>query len=190
MSFSHYHPREYRFIEWMSASNGKQCYSVVGPGASLTAQVRANDSFTPSTLTTNTSLTVYGVQINGWIFAEETGEPGDSPACNTSSPSSCNGALDTGDKIGIGVGVGMGVIGLATLAAGLLMMRRARNTRRPAPETHSSELLTQANLQLRETSWGPAVAQGTRGEHDKPVGVRYGAPPSELPNPPGELESR
>lgn len=161
----------------------------MGPGIALTAQIRLGDSsFTPTTLTTNATTTVYGVQINGWIFAEETGEPGPPSACNTSLVSSCKGALDTGGKIGIGIGVVMGVIGLATLAAGLLMMRRGRNTRRPTPEAPGSELLTQANFQLQETSWAPTVAQGTHGDHGNAGGIRFGPPPSELPNPPGELE--
>lgn len=141
-------------------------------------------------VTTNTTTYVYAVQINGWVFAEETGRPGHTSASNMSSCSFNDGSLDTGDKIGIGIGVGMGVIGLAILAAGLFMMRRARRTRRQAPEAPSSEPFTHQGSQQQETPWGPTEGPGTRDGHGTTAGIKYGRPPSELPNSSNELPSR
>lgn len=156
----------------------------------MTVEILTNSSFSRTTVTTNATTWAYAVQINGWVFAEETGQPGPTSASNMSSCSFNDGALDTGDKIGIGIGVGMGVIGLATLAAGLIMMRRSRRTRRHASEAPSSELLTHQGLQLQQTPWGPTESPETRDGHGTTAGIKYGRPPSELPNLPNELHSR
>lgn len=137
-------------------------------------------------MTTNDTTKVYAVQINGWVFAEETGQPG----TNMSSCSSDDGKLDSGDKIGIGIGVGMGVIGLATLVAGLLMMRRARRARQHATEAPGPDVFTHQSWQLQETPWGPTVSPGIRDSHGTTGGIKYGPPSSELPNQPNELPGR
>ncbi len=84
-------------------------------------------------------MTVVGVQINGWNFAEETAAPRPSAGsatlvANTQAASadlsSREGPLGTSAKIGIGVGVSLAVTGLAALGVGLLMMYRARKAAR------------------------------------------------------------
>ncbi|KAI7781222.1 hypothetical protein LA080_015139 [Diaporthe eres] len=121
------------------------CPIEVGSGTVLSYQsVNSCSELGSTTLTTNETATVFAIQINGWTFGQEVDDADSTPTPNTTSCSSdCNGALDTGDKVGIGIGVGMGVIGLATMVAGLLMMRRARKAR-GTPQT-APERLTQAH---------------------------------------------
>ena len=99
-------------------------------------------SWTTTTTTADAEMTIHGVQINGWNLDERltaaTPSAGSYTPAGTGnskiSSSDGGGSLSNPVKIGIGVGVSLGVIGLAALGVGLLMMyrsRRAARARRP-----------------------------------------------------------
>jgi hypothetical protein len=105
-----------------------------------------------NTSTIPSQTPIYGIQVNGWVFAEETGTAtGSSNACTATTTVDGGAALvgdadpglTSGAKAGIGVGVAMGVIGLLSLLAGVWMMMRARRRERAlggqyGPEHHGN----------------------------------------------------
>lgn len=173
--------RDYIFSTWFDWGSPHQCYSVVGSGTAITYYT-SNDSkqWAATTLTTNTTTTVYAGHINGWIFAEETGSAECAASKSDKSSSTGSGALSTGDKIGIGIGVGMGVVGLATLAVGLFMMRRARGLHHPRQQ--QGQKLQQQQPMTHEDGLVWKSASSNPGTHpdSAAAGARYVAPPSEL----------
>ncbi|KAG8162867.1 hypothetical protein KVR01_007345 [Diaporthe batatas] len=184
-------PSEFTFSSWRQAGTIGECFSRVDPGVVITFQTRnSNKEWSPTTTTFNSSARVLAVQINGWIFAEETGTPSSSTASTpssstasgTSSCSSHNGALYNSNMIGIGVGVGMGVAGLMALAAGVFMMRRSRKVQRPTRA--SMEQHMQADPPMQETYALPSghIRTELHGGHGMAVENRYKAQPSELPD--------
>lgn len=130
-------------------------------------------------LTTNTTTTVWAAHINGWVFAEETGSPECTAMAPNTSSAPGDGALSAGDKIGIGIGVGMGVVGLATLAVGLFIMRRARrfhHSRHQQVQQQQQQHTTQKDV----PGWHSASVYPGANSDGAAVGDRYVAPPSEL----------
>lgn len=94
-----------------------------------------------TTLSISTNTPIYGIGVNGWVFAKETAAgTGASSACTATATTTVGRAADstdaadpgltTGARAGIGVGVAMGVIGLLSLLAGIWMMMRARKRER------------------------------------------------------------
>lgn len=130
-------------------------------------------------MTTNTTTSVIAVHINGWIFAKVTGSSEASIGASISSCPSGDGSLSTGDAVGIGVGVGLGVIGLATFAAGLFMMRRSKKIQKKAPA--APEVSTNYDPRLQGTSGTPFTYPGSHGGYSAEVEGNYKAPASELP---------
>ncbi|KAG6366697.1 hypothetical protein INS49_000876 [Diaporthe citri] len=173
-------PPGYNFASWADQGTAMQCYSVVGSGTAITYHTRNNyKQWVATTLTTNTTKTVYGVHINGWVFAEETGSPESTAMASSTSLATDDGALSTGDKIGIGIGVGMGVAGLAALAVGLFMMRRAKRFHHPRHQ-QERQLQQQQTTQKDGPGWRSASAPPGAHRDSAAVGDRYVAPPSEL----------
>jgi hypothetical protein len=77
----------------------------------------------------NTSTTVIGAHINGWIFAEQTPTPAAPTVTVSVAPvryfpifSSITSAVV------FGIGVALAVVGLVVMAAGLVIMRRLKKT--------------------------------------------------------------
>jgi hypothetical protein len=177
--------RGYTFANWYTFGIPGQCYSEVQPGVILTYQT-SNDrkEWDPTTLTANTTTSVLAIHVNGWIFAAETGSSDSSQQNSTSSCPTDSGSLSTGDAVGIGVGVGLGVVGLATLAIGIFMMRRSRMIQRRTQT--APRLSTRADPRSGQRSYGPhseLESHGGYGSYGTGVGdVRYKAPPSELPS--------
>ncbi|KAJ0110164.1 hypothetical protein J7T55_000596 [Diaporthe amygdali] len=173
-------PSGYTFKTWQTFGNPGECYSQVDSGVVLTVQT-SNDQkeWSPTTVTTNTTTSVIAVHINGWIFAEETGSSEPSPEASTSSCPSDDGSLSTGDAVGIGVGVGLGVIGLATFAAGLFMMRRSKKIQKKAQV--APEVSMHNDPRLQGTSGTPYTYPGSHGGYSAEVEGNYKAPASELP---------
>lgn len=120
--------REYTFGQWKQPGNVGQCYSDVASGDILTIYTPdSKKSWVPATRQINSSTTVIGAHINGWIFAEKT--PAPTPAAPTPTESvlpSCSSGGNDNSAIVFGVGVALAVVGLVMLAAGLVVMRRAR----------------------------------------------------------------
>lgn len=73
----------------------------------------------------NSSTTVIGAHINGWIFAEQTPTPA-APTATESIPPACSSGNTTNSAIVLGIGVALAIVGIVVLAAGLLVMRRSR----------------------------------------------------------------
>lgn len=173
-------PRGYTFNTWQTYGTPGQCYSEVDPGVTFTVQTsNERKEWSPTTLTTNTTTSVLAVHINGWIFAAETGSSDSAPANSTSSCSTNSGSLSTGDTVGIGVGVGLGVVGLATLATGIFMMRRSKTIQRR--EQVAPRLSHHADSRLRGR-YGPHSELESHGGYGFAAENRYKAPPSELPS--------
>ncbi|KAI7789059.1 hypothetical protein LA080_005163 [Diaporthe eres] len=128
---------------------------------------------------TCTTTTVSAVHINGWVFTEETGSPECTTMVSNTSSATGDGALSNGNKIGIGIGGGMGIVGLATLAAGLFMMRRARRVHHPRQQQEQQQQQQQAT-QKDGPGWYSASAHPGAHRDSAAVGDRYVAPPTEL----------
>lgn len=140
----------YTFAGFFARGVTGECYTKAEAGKVIKYAVRdESQNWQRSTTTLETATTLAGVQINGWVFASQTATAtGSVPGSNSAtcapasnSVSSCpatNEGLTAGAKAGIGVGVALGVVGLATLAAGLFMMRR----RRPNNITYTSAELS------------------------------------------------
>lgn len=127
--------RGYTFASLLGNGNTGQCVSNLDAGQVITYAVEdqgGNWIITTQIILSRT--TVAGIQVNGWVFAQETSTASTACAAATvtvdglpaSTASSTDNGLSSGAKAGIGVGVALGVIGLLTLLAGLWMMRRAR----------------------------------------------------------------
>lgn len=172
--------RGYTFNTWQSFGSAGQCYSEVDPGVTLTVQT-SNElkEWGPTTLTINATTSVLAVHVNGWIFAAETGGADSSPATNTSSCPSGNGSLSTADTVGIGVGVGLGVVGLATLATGIFMMRRSKTIHK---RTQAASRLSAHSVHRPQRKYGPHSELESNGDYSMAMETRYKAPPSELPS--------
>ena len=171
--------RGYTFGNWATFGVPTQCYSEVQPDNTFTYQTsNERKEWSPTTLTTNTTTSVYAIHINGWVFAGETGSSDSSQPNSTPSCPKRNRSLTTGDTVGIGVGVGLGVIGLVTLAIGIFMMRRSKTIQRRAQST--PRLSTHAYPFQR--SCGPHSELESHGGYGIEVENRYKAPPSELPS--------
>lgn len=90
-----------------------------------------------STVIQDFGSSVYGFQVNGYVFQATTTAPTTSSTntgptttqASTGTPHSSS--LSQGTKIGIGVGVSLGVIGLLSLLAALFLVRRYRRKRQP-----------------------------------------------------------
>lgn len=173
-------PRGFTFNTWQTYGTPGQCYSEVDPGFTFTVQTsNERKEWSPTTLTTNTTTSVLAAHINGWIFAAETGSSDSAPENGTPSCPTDSGSLSTGDTVGIGVGVGLGVVGLATLAAGIFMMRRSRTIQRRAQA--APRFFTHADPQPRR-NYGPHSELESHGGYGMAMENRYKAPPSELPS--------
>lgn len=120
--------REYTFGQWKQPGNVGQCYSDVASGDILTIYTPdSKKSWVPATRLINSSTTVIGAHINGWIFADQTPTPTPGASTATGSvPTSCSFGGNNNSAILFGIGVALAVVGLVVLAAGLVIMRRAR----------------------------------------------------------------
>lgn len=192
----------------MPAGVARQCYSDVSAAALVVVHTRVEcDKWTQATMQINTSPTIWGAHINGWVFAAEqtaatpqssetTSQlPGTisppsetisqssqvmSQSSGTISPpcSSCNSSnSDNTKSIGIHVGGSLAAVGLATLIAGLIMMRRSRKILRAA--RHGEEVPKDAD----------SLQQDSRSSHERPVSPAGDGPHARQPygKPAGEL---
>ena len=122
--------RDYTFSQWKSPGSPGQCYSEVASGDTLTVYTSdSTKSWAPFTRRMNTSTIVIGAHINGWIFAEQTSTPA-VPTVTASVTPSCSSSSISGSTstIVFGIGVALAVVGLVVLAAGMLIMRKLRQT--------------------------------------------------------------
>lgn len=118
--------REYTFAQWKQPGNIGQCYSDVASGDILTVYTTdSSKNWVAATRQINSSTTVIGAHINGWIFAEETPTPAAPTATEFLRPS-CSSGSNTKSAIMFGFGVALTVVGAVVLAAGLVVMRRSR----------------------------------------------------------------
>ncbi|KAK2610201.1 hypothetical protein N8I77_003651 [Diaporthe amygdali] len=186
-------PSDYTFRTWKPPGSIGQCFSMVSPGAVFTFY-EGFSGWKKTNLSFSETSSIAAVHVNGWTFAEETGEPGSpGPAESTCAPG--NGALGNGDIIGIGVGAAMGCIGVMTLAAGLIMMRRSRRARRTPITTLSTIEAPKVTSVWREGRYGrrsglDAGSLHQRHELDQgPPGELHGDDPY-TNGVPTELESR
>lgn len=125
-------PREYSFAEWKSPGDIGQCYSEIASGDILTVYTSNSEKkWAPFTRTMNVSSIVFGAHINGWIFADQTPTPA-APTVTVSMQSARSSATfsSTTSAVVFGIGVALAVVGVAMMAAGLVIMRRLRKTLR------------------------------------------------------------
>lgn len=125
-------PREYAFGKWKSPGDIGQCYSDVASGDILTIYTSDSEkSWAPFTRTMNTSTTVIGAHINGWIFADQTPTPAAPTVTVSMPPARSSGVTNsTASDVVFGIGVALAVVGVVVMAAGLVIMRRLRKTLR------------------------------------------------------------
>lgn len=215
--------RGYLFVDWKPAGVARQCYSDVSADALVVVHTRVEcDKWIQATTQLNTSPTIWGAHINGWVFAAEqtaaTSQPSETtsqPPETTSPPSetvsrslqttsqssgtisppcfSCNSSnSDNTKSIGIGVGASLAAVGIATLIAGLIMMRRSKKILRAA--RHGEEMPKDTETQKqdsRNSHERPVSPAGddvhSRQPYGKPAGELYGSDPtlfhSEAPAP-------
>ncbi|KAH8755808.1 hypothetical protein F5883DRAFT_570774 [Diaporthe sp. PMI_573] len=125
-------PLEYSFAEWKSPGDIGQCYSEIASGDILTVYTSNSEKkWAPFTRTMNVSSIVIGAHINGWIFADQTPTPA-APTVTVSMQSARSSATfsSTTSAVVFGIGVALAVVGVAMMAAGLVIMRRLRKTLR------------------------------------------------------------
>lgn len=105
------------------------------------SQSNANTYLPATTTISQFGGSVYGVQINGFIFStpttsttasttnasETSTTPTISSAINQQSSTSSSAGLTTGAKIGIGVGVSLSVLGLCALVLAFFLVRRSKS---------------------------------------------------------------
>ncbi|KAH7166525.1 hypothetical protein EDB81DRAFT_782397 [Dactylonectria macrodidyma] len=160
-------PSSYSFRFAASAGDTNQCASDLEEGQVISYVTSDADSETwlPVTETLTEASVVWGIQVNGWLFPEETtsvssettSASSGSTAATTDATSSQTSAaatqtsdteadsssgLSTGAKAGIGAGVGVVALGLIAVAAFLLLRRRrtrANSSHDKPPETAYSE---------------------------------------------------
>jgi len=92
----------------------------VPAGKVIRYAIRADGAWRTSTTTLASATTLAAIQVNGWVFAEPTG------GYSSAAPAAASGDLSPGARASLAVGITLGVVGLATLAAGIWMLRRAR----------------------------------------------------------------
>lgn len=130
-------PSGYIFADFLDRGSTGECYSKVDAGKVISYIIRDEaQNWQESTLTFDSATTVAAIQVNGWVFASQTGTvtgsgsvvstQGSTPTSSCASNSASSPDLSAGARAGIGVGIALGIIGIATLAAGLFMMRRSR----------------------------------------------------------------
>lgn len=90
----------------------------------------SRQSWVAATRQINSSTTVIGAHINGWIFAEQTPILA-APTASESAPPDCSpGASYTNSAIVFGFGIALAAVGIIVLAVGVVIMRRSRKTLR------------------------------------------------------------
>lgn len=170
--------------------------SELDAGKVITYGVRdANSQWQITTKTLKTNTPIYGIQVNGWAFAQETASATDaSNGCTATTTTTVIGGvanptstvdpgLSTGAKAGIAVGVAMGAIGLFSLLAGLWMMRRVRKRDQahvPQVMEHDPRYPAGYGGWAVETgTTTPAMAKSTMASTTEPhsLGRDYGASP-------------
>jgi hypothetical protein len=115
----------------MDAGFTGECWSSAEAGKVITyAQRDSVGYWSTSTTTLAAATTVGAVHVNGWIFAS----PTDASYCSGSAAAAAaavggSGSLSPGATAGIAVGAVLGSVGLATLGAGVFLIRRARQER-------------------------------------------------------------
>jgi hypothetical protein len=116
------------FASFLGHGSIGECVSNLDAGQVITYAVKdQSGDWVVTTQSILSTTTVAGIQVNGWLFAQETGTATTTlVGLPAGSNSSSNSGLSSGAKAGIGVGVSLGFIGLVTLLAGIWMMRRAR----------------------------------------------------------------
>jgi hypothetical protein len=136
---------EYAFQSVVGPGAIGQCNSPLSNGQKFTYQsaTASGDWSTATTTITVADASVYGVHLNGYIFgttsssptamttsANSTSSTGTTSSTSTSATSSPTGGassgLSSGAKAGIGVGVTIGAIGVLSLIAAWLLIRRHR----------------------------------------------------------------
>ncbi|KAI0134107.1 hypothetical protein BJ170DRAFT_184961 [Xylariales sp. AK1849] len=126
-------PSNYDFKGTYSAGDTGQCTSKLDVGQVMTYVAEESQSWITTTSTVSTPSSALGIQVNGWNFVPVTATAANTVGETGAIDGSANpsNAQLSGDAIaGIGVGVSLGVIGLATFAAGILMMFKARRSAR------------------------------------------------------------
>lgn len=160
---------EYTFSRWKKPGDIGQCYSDVASGDILTIYTPdSRQSWIPYTRQLNSSTTVIGAHINGWIFAQQTPTPAAPTSTPTATPTatepvtpSRSSGMNTSSAIVFGIGVALSVVGAVVLAAGIVVMRGSRKTLRVVQSAvrvpNSRPALSQENSQRRhmhQTSHG------------------------------------
>lgn len=171
------------------------------------------DKWTQATIQINTSPTIWAAHINGWVFAAEQTAARSQPSETTSQspeatspPSgtvfrslqttsqssgtisppcfSCNRSnSDNTKSIGIGLGASLAAVGIATLIAGLFMMRRSKKILRAARHGEEMPKDTETIQQDSRNSLKRPVSPAgndvhARQPYGKPAGELYGSDPT------------
>lgn len=182
--------REYTFAQWKSPGNIGQCYSDVASGDILTVYTTdSQQSWVPDTRQINSSTTVIGAHINGWIFAEETTTPA-APTATESLRPGCSGG-NTNSAIIFGIGVALAVVGVVVLGAGVVIMRRSRKPLRRATQSAVNKPNSRVKLS-QDSSWYRPMHQSTpshgglflpvpaQTRHSTPQELPYSKEPQEM----------
>ena len=177
----------------LSQGDPRQCSSILPPGTVTFVQpASATNEFKEAVTTSSvlsTSATVWGFQINGYVFPEPTiVSTTTSSNAATSSTSLSTGAgspntfgLSQGAQIGIGVGLALALVGMGSLIATWLLFRRnhCRSTSSLETSRYSKPELSSDNVPMpvhemhvdmpdSEMKWGVRVAEMAPSPNDRP----------------------
>lgn len=95
----------------------------------------SRQSWVAATRQINSSTTVIGAHINGWIFAEQTSTPAAPTASGSAPQVRSSGGSNTNSAIVFGIGVALAVVGLIVLVAGVVTIRGSMKTLRLVQST-------------------------------------------------------
>lgn len=146
----------------LSQGNPRQCSSILPPGTVTFVQPASATNEIKEAVTTtsvlSTSATVWGFQINGYVFPESTTvsrTTSSNAATSSTSPSADAGSPNTsglsqGAMVGIGVGLALGLVGIGSLIATWLLFRRnhRRNTNSLETSPYSKPELNSENVRM------------------------------------------
>lgn len=131
----------------LSQGDPRQCSSILPPGTVTFVQPASATNEIEQAVTTSsvlsTSATVWGVQINGYVFPEPTtvspttfsNAAMSSASLSTGAGSPKTSGLSQGAQIGIGVGFALGLVGMGSLIATWLLFRRNHRRKTSSLET-------------------------------------------------------
>jgi len=173
--------RSYTFEVTKDSGTLGQCNSPLSVGQVLTYIDLTSSLHTASATISAEGASVYGVQLNGYVFAPSSTTSSSSSILSlatstrptvspTSSQRPSTGGLSTGARAAIGVGVSLAVLGLCALFVTLFCIRRYR---KKAGASDTSANSNDSSPPLR--NWilkGNDRAEAERSEMEQPI-TRY-----------------